>query len=100
VKDETISIWLEIGLRAKSDFKNPYYSKPGERLSKIPVTDFYKMRVWKEYFFKFSDSANDPQYVMDSNEQLDVKMSQIQDRNTLLSSLYRQITILQSELQL
>jgi hypothetical protein len=26
VKDRTISIWLEMYLRADSDFKNPYYS--------------------------------------------------------------------------
>lgn len=65
MKDETISIWLEIGLRKETDFKNAYYTKPGVRLTKIPVTEFYKLRVWKEYFFRYSDSPYDPQYVMD-----------------------------------
>ena len=60
VKDETISIWLEIQLRKDTEFKNDYYTKPGVRLAKIPVTDYYQLRVWKEYFFKFSDSVHDP----------------------------------------
>ena len=51
------------------------------RLAKIPVTDYYQLRVWKEYFFKFSDSIHDPQYILDNQEQLDVEMSQIQNEN-------------------
>jgi hypothetical protein len=56
---------MEIGLRKNTDFKNQYYTKPGSRQTKIPMTSFYKLRVWKEYFFRFSDSVYDQNYVLD-----------------------------------
>ena len=56
---------MEIGLRKNTDFKNEYYTKPGKRQTKIPMTSFYNLRVWKEYFFRFSDPVYDQNYVLD-----------------------------------
>lgn len=56
---------MEIGLRKDTDFKNAYYKKDAVRQTKIPVTSFYRLRVWKEYFFRFSDSVYDHNYVLD-----------------------------------
>lgn len=69
-----MSIWTEIDLRKKTDFKNPYFKHISQltKVKSIPVTEFYRLRVWREYFYKFSDSIYDPNYVLDSNEQLDV----------------------------
>ena len=56
---------MEIGLRKNTDFKNEYYTEKGSRQTKIPMTSFYKLRVWKEYFFRFRDSVYDQNYVLD-----------------------------------
>ena len=43
VRENTISIWMEVGLRRQSDFSNPYYQhhhphKKAHRITQIPVT--------------------------------------------------------------
>ena len=55
VDHETISAWLEVDMRKESDFKNPY-CQGAESLTiytRIPTTDFVKLRVWKEFFMRF-----------------------------------------------
>lgn len=60
---------MEVELRKKSDFKNPYYQlEQVKRITSIPITNYYKLRFWKEYFFRFSESVADPIYFMDSRE--------------------------------
>ena len=68
---------MEINLRKNTDFKNPYYTTPDTllRLTIIPKTAFHKLRVWREYFFRFSDSVHDSSYKLDYNEQLDVRIA-------------------------
>jgi hypothetical protein len=48
---------VEINLRKKTDFKNPYYNAKisGNRLTRIAGPEYQKLRVWKEYFFRFSE---------------------------------------------
>ena len=55
VDQETISVWLEVDMRKESDFKNPYCqgAESLTRQTRIPTTDFVKLRVWKEFFMRF-----------------------------------------------
>jgi len=57
ISKESISIWMEINLRKKSEFKNPYYDEkvPSSRLTRIPKPEYHHLRIWREYFFRFSD---------------------------------------------
>lgn len=63
---------MEVEFRKNTDFKNPYYQNQDftslKRLTRIPTTEFYKLRVWREFFFKFNDSIHDPLYTLDSYE--------------------------------
>ncbi len=97
LRTETVSIWLEINLRRDTDFKNPYFN-PIQQLTtitRIPVTCFYKLRVWKEYFFRFTESAREPAYYfMEQREQLDIRASQLSELNFKLKQL-KQRTIVQ-----
>ena len=40
-------------LKKDKEFRNAYYVGPKflTRLTQIPVTDYFKLRVWKEYFY-------------------------------------------------
>jgi hypothetical protein len=58
LKNTSISVWFEVNLRKDTDFKNPYCLSP-QRLTCIPETDYHKLRVWREYFFQFSESDLD-----------------------------------------
>lgn len=64
---------MEIGLRKESEFKNPYYLdlpyQEKRRLTKIPKSEYQHLRVWREYFFRFSEQNGEtPGYKMDSDE--------------------------------
>lgn len=62
---------MEINLRKNSEFRNPYYDKDVQqaRLMRIPKPEAYNLRVWREYFFRFSDQLGEtPGYKMDSYE--------------------------------
>ena len=48
------------------------------RVMEIPMTDYYKLRVWKEYFFKYTESSHNQDYQVDRDEQLDLKAKQVQ----------------------
>ena len=70
MKNETVSIWLEIHFRMNSDFHNHHHD-PSElktRITKITQTAFHRLRVWKEYFYRFSDSPYNLKYVLDADE--------------------------------
>ena len=60
VKEKTISIWMEVTLRTDA-FRNAYY-RGGSRITQIPVTQACRLRVWRELFFKYSESPSDPTY--------------------------------------
>ena len=71
ISQNTISIWMEINLRKNSEFRNPYFDKDAQqaRLMRIPKPEAYHLRVWREYFFRFSDQLGEtPGYKMDSYE--------------------------------
>lgn len=51
---------MEVNLRINSDFRNPYYRNELVRQEVVPVTDYYRLRVWKEHFFRYTDSPHDP----------------------------------------
>ena len=71
IREQSISIWLEINLRKNTDFKNPLYdaSKPGVRITRIPKTDYYQLRVWREYYFRFTEQCGEyANYKMDACE--------------------------------
>ena len=62
LRDETISVWLEVNLRRLKDFKNPYYdpsSNKLERVTQVRTTEHYKLRVWREYFFQHTSSPEE-----------------------------------------
>jgi hypothetical protein len=71
LKQTSVSVWLEVNLRKDTDFKNPYFQGRGNRLTEIPETDYHKLRVWREYFFSFSDGEQEPGYIWDNSIQLD-----------------------------
>ena len=53
-----------------SDFHNHHHdpSKLKTRITRIPQTAFHRLRVWKEYFYRFSDSPYNLKYVLDADE--------------------------------
>ena len=53
LRENTLSIFTEVELKKDTEFRNPYYvgARFLSRLTQIPVTDYYKLRVWKEYFY-------------------------------------------------
>ena len=40
-----------------------------DRITSIKEVEYWKLRVWKEYFFKFSDSQNGEQGYIPEYEQ-------------------------------
>jgi hypothetical protein len=46
-----LSIWQEIEKRT-DDFINPFYVD--EHLELIPKTEYVALRIWKEYFLKYT----------------------------------------------
>ena len=54
----------------------------------IPVTNATQLRIWKEFFFRFSQNEIDPSYLSDSAEQLDDRMQEEKDGNILLRQLF------------
>lgn len=61
MKEETISVWLEVSLRQLRDFKNPYFAQGGvglQRVTQIRTTEHFKLRPWREYFFQYSTYSN------------------------------------------
>ena len=73
---------MEVELREETDFKNPYF-KPGgqclKKMTRVPVTDYYRLRMWKEHFFKFKETLDDADYFMDREEMLDIKAIKLND---------------------
>lgn len=72
LSQKTISIWVEVKLR-KAMFKNPYYDLllSKERVTVIPVTDYMRLRVWREHYFKYSEDwqrtvKQSPDYQLDT----------------------------------
>lgn len=54
-------------------FKNSYYDLllQKERVTVIPVTDYMRLRVWREHFFKYSEDwhktvKQSPDYQLDN----------------------------------
>jgi len=46
---------MDVNLKQK-DFVNPYFVPAlNVRLTTIPKTNYTLMRVWKEYFFKYTE---------------------------------------------
>jgi hypothetical protein len=54
-------MWLEINLRKNTDFKNPLFdpTKNGVRITRIPKPDYYQLRVWREYYFRFTEQSGE-----------------------------------------
>ena len=57
LSSNTANIWMEINLRKNNEFRNPYYDENVtlSRLMRIPKPETYHLRLWREYFFRFSD---------------------------------------------
>ena len=55
IRDNTVSIFADIHLKKDKEFRNPYYvgSKYLARLTRIPVTAHHKLRVWKEFYYRY-----------------------------------------------
>jgi hypothetical protein len=64
---------MEINLRRHNEFRNPYFDAKisGARLTRVPKPEYHHLRVWREYFFRFSDQLGETtNYKMDSYEML------------------------------
>jgi hypothetical protein len=55
IRENTISVFTEAQLKKDKEFKNPYFVglKFMTRLTRIPVTDYFKLRVWKEFYYRY-----------------------------------------------
>ena len=58
VSERTLNIWAVIEMHKDTAFKNASFMQEGEprRITRIKDCEYWKLRVWKEHFFKFSES--------------------------------------------
>jgi len=90
----TLSTWVQIDLHLK-EFKNAHYlpqTGPNKgRITAIPLTQYKDMRVWREYFFKYTDNfANVTNG--DQDWQLNKKTSHAESLKSKLEALLQRST--------
>ena len=58
VSERTLNIWAIVGMNKDTEFRNPSYmiEDQPKRITRIKDYEHWKLRVWKEHFFKFSES--------------------------------------------
>ena len=70
VSEKTLNIWAVVSLTKEREFQNPNFVGSldlMDRIVRIKETDHWKLRIWKEYFFKFSESQRGEQgYIPDA----------------------------------
>jgi hypothetical protein len=70
VRDKTFSVWTTIELHKDDYFRNPSYVGSLENMSRIqqvPVLEYHKLRFWREYFCRYSESKeNEEDYMPDA----------------------------------
>ncbi len=48
-------MWTHINYHSEK-FKNPFYNAgANKRIEKIPVTNYFQLKLWNEFFFRYSD---------------------------------------------
>ena len=90
VSERTLNIWAVVEMNKDTEFKNPSYMLEGQpkRITRIKEFEHWKLRVWKEHFFKFSDSQKgELDFIPDSQQQLDDALESEMDKSVLLMSL-------------
>lgn len=58
VREKTYSIWLTIDLH-KEHFKNVLWVGTLEKMARVtalPITEYNRLRLWREYYCKYSES--------------------------------------------
>lgn len=93
---QTVSIWLEVNLK-KREFTNAYFNQEltaeGGRVTRVPKTDYYQLRVWREFFQRYTDEP----IVADRGDkqvQLDTKARQVFDLKEKLENLLSRTRVL------
>ena len=68
-------------MREKTDFKNPFYLGANflNKATRVPVTTFHKLKMWKEFYFRYKETCEAQEYYMDREEQLDLRAAKMQD---------------------
>ena len=59
VSERTLNIWAIVNLCKEIEFKNPNFVgslNKMDRIMKVKDCEYWKLRVWKEHFFRFSES--------------------------------------------
>ena len=60
VSERTLNIWAVVEMYKDKDFKNHnfvgHFEGKMERITSIKEYEHWKLRVWKEHFFRFSKS--------------------------------------------
>ena len=104
VSERTLNIWAVIEMHKDTAFKNASFMQEGEprRITRIKDCEYWKLRVWKEHFFKFSESQRgELDFVPDSEQQLDDALESEMDKSIQLLSLLqrsaKQVAILQKQ---
>lgn len=86
--EKSFSIWIIVSLYQDSSFRNPAFTGHAkmQRIHKIAKTESHNLRLWREYFFKFSESVlpSEANYYPEPENQLDVAMDEEADQFTLL----------------
>jgi hypothetical protein len=58
VRDKTCTMWLAIDLH-KEYFKNSGWVGSLQKMARVtnlPITDYHKLRFWREYFCRYNES--------------------------------------------
>ncbi|CDW86315.1 myotubularin-related protein 2 [Stylonychia lemnae] len=57
LREKTLSMWTHVN-HYSEQFLNPFYdSERQEQIPKIPVTNYYELKVWKELFFRYTEQT-------------------------------------------
>ena len=88
LRDKTFTIWFTIDLQ-REFFKNPAYvgMENAARVTQLPVVQIERLRYWKEYFSKYSETQTqtDEDYQPDAYQQLSLALEEEVDISILLS---------------
>jgi len=88
LRDKTFTIWFTIDLQ-REFFKNPAYVgiENAARVTQLPVVQIERLRYWKEYFSKYSETQTqtDEDYLPDAYQQLSLALEEEVDISILLS---------------
>ena len=93
VSERTLNIWALVSLRKEKYFINPNFVgnlEKMDRIMSIQESDHWKLRIWKEHFFKYTESIQgEPDYTPYAQKQLDEAIKEEVDSLDLLQSLLK-----------